>query len=80
MMNKNDIYAFLSKYYRTGIYDGKTCLYSKRGIPFSVFSFNGAFGIEYLDTREDGDLFYPEDFDTPVDLLNAMKREVDEAE
>lgn len=56
--------------------------YTADGVPFSlhVMGADAPFDfivIEYEDTGEDGDAFFPEDYDTIDDMITAMQTEID---
>lgn len=53
---------------------------SDKGDRFSLFTFREpeiAIGIEYND-EDDGDLFYPSDYDSLEAMLNDMRAEIDD--
>ncbi len=55
---------------------------SKNGTPFNVFIMGDEspwdfLVVEYEDTWEDGDAFYPADYNSFEDLLEAMIKEIE---
>ena len=60
---------------------GEDVFVSPAGIPFSVCKMGektpwNFLVIEYRDTGEDGDSFYPEDYQSLDDLVTAMTNEI----
>lgn len=67
----------LAKIYQPG--EGEGEFFSRKGVLFSVTRLDrwNCFVIDYSDTMEDGDRFYPEDFDSLESLLKKMTEEID---
>ena len=76
----NEINRILeAKYAKTEI-NGQPFFVTNRKTPFRVQELTGsfhAFVIEYADTWEDGDCFFPEDYASIEDMAAAMMREID---
>lgn len=67
----------------------KNCIFLlPDGVYMRVFSMRGdsfnCLGMEYGDSPnalcDDGDLYYPQDYETPDDMLNAMLEEINRPE
>ena len=85
-LNIHDVYLLLLKSLKEK-YDYKEDadgiqFRNMRGIPFNVSVMGDSepwnfVVVEYEDTGEDGDGYYPEDFDSYDDLLQAMIKEIE---
>lgn len=85
-LNIHDVYLLLLKSFK-GKYDYKEDadgiqFRNMKGIPFNVFIMGDSapwnfIVVEYEDTGEDGDGYYPEDFDSYDDMLQAMLKEIE---
>ncbi len=62
--------------------DGAIVFQNDYGIEFGTFLFEKpevCIGIEYHDTWEDGDLFYPSDYKSLDDMVKDIEKEIDSA-
>ena len=77
---KNEIDTRLKKRYRTASVKGERFYETKRGVRFHIINLEGfceALVVEYADTWEDGDLFYPEDYGNIDELFSAIVSEIE---
>lgn len=63
-------------------YGSEGWLQNSKGIPFSLHKMGNKdpwnfFVIEYGDTGEDGDSFYPDDYDSFEDMISAILKEIE---
>ena len=63
-------------------YGSEGWLQNSKGVPFSLHKMGDEapwnfFVIEYGDTGEDGDSFYPDDYDSIEDMISEMIEEIE---
>ena len=71
----------LSEKYSTKEINGQTFFISNKEIPFHIVNlspFREALVIEYADTWEDGDLYYPADYPDAESMFTAMVSEIEQ--
>ena len=77
---KNEIENLLATLYKTREENGFYFFTNSKGVEFHVCCLGDwpCVVIEYMDTMEDGDLWYPEDYPSIDNLIEAMKAEIEE--
>ena len=78
---KKAVIAELSKIYPVRESQCSVIFTNSQGVDFEIFAFVDPdfLVVEYKDTFEDGDCFFPEDYDTLEDMVNDMRKEIEQS-
>lgn len=79
---KKELDKMLKEKYDTITIEGSSFFLNNKSVPFRIVALNtvkwSALVVEYGNTWEDGDCFFPEEYDSKEDLFEAILKEIEE--